>query len=101
MHNKFYRKLVVMILIIIIPTILVGGIIISDNNTRDLGFRDHNPIFYITEVESGIKFNIFGEYTHFTEEDIENFRENVKAAEIFAPRFVRLVLGVLRGAGNF
>lgn len=98
LQNKFYRIFICVVLLILIPAILVGGIIVSDANTRALGFRDHSPIFYFVEIDDGIKFNMFGDYTHFTENDVENLRENAQTAEIIIPPFIRLIWRAMRGA---
>lgn len=96
MQSKIYRIFLSVMLLIILPAILVGGMIVSDNNTRALGFRDHSPIFYFAEVDDGIKFNLFGDYTHITESDVENLRENIETAEVIIPPFIRLIAAPVR-----
>ena len=88
--NDFYRSFLFVAVVALCPIILLVGILVSDYNTRQIGFADHPPAIYYIYDDDGLTITIMGADLSVGRETLDTARRAGDNLVSFVPGSVRL-----------
>lgn len=94
----FFRAFSLTAVFVLLPCLLIYGIMVADNRTRDIGFVDAEPAVSVVQDDDGVKIGVLGYDMEIDQVYIDAAKNAADFIESTTPADLRMYLFVFKAA---